>query len=88
MNQQLAPHQQQELLKDMEQGQLKESLALYNRVVDKCVKECVTSFKSKKLDSYETSCVDNCSSKFFSTTARVGQRFAEIQAMKQQQQQS
>jgi hypothetical protein len=29
--------------------QLKESLALYNRVVDKCVKECVTSFKSKKL---------------------------------------
>ncbi|GMH52627.1 hypothetical protein TrRE_jg4549, partial [Triparma retinervis] len=39
-------------------------------------------------DSYETSCVDNCSAKFFSSTARVGQRFAEIQAMKQQQQQS
>lgn len=38
----------------MEQGQLKESLALYNRVVDKCVRECVTSFKSKKMDSYET----------------------------------
>ncbi|GMH68180.1 hypothetical protein TrST_g5420 [Triparma strigata] len=88
MNQALSQSQQQELMRDMENNQLKESLSLYNRVVDQCVRECVTSFKSKKLDSYEMPCVENCSAKLFSATARVGQRFAEIQAQKATQQQN
>ena len=58
----------------MEQNQLKESLTLYNRVVDACVRDCVTTFKSKRLDSYETTCVENCAGKYFAATARVGQR--------------
>lgn len=38
------------------------------------ISQCVTSFKSKKLDSSETACVENCGAKFLAAQARVGQR--------------
>mmetsp|Transcript_10586 Transcript_10586/g.13063 ORF Transcript_10586/g.13063 Transcript_10586/m.13063 type:complete len:99 (+) Transcript_10586:132-428(+) len=79
----LPPHQQQQLMKNLQNMQLKDSLTMYNNLVDKCFNQCVYSFRSKSIDKYETSCVENCASRYIKMTQRVGLRFAEHQAMQQ-----
>jgi import inner membrane translocase subunit TIM9 len=81
--QNLAPHQQQAFMKEMEQMQLKDSLGMYNNVVARCFDTCVTGFRSKALDKGEISCVEQCAGRYIKMTQRVGLRFAEHQAMQQ-----
>ncbi|GKY91881.1 hypothetical protein MPSEU_000159700 [Mayamaea pseudoterrestris] len=81
--QNLPPHQQQQFMKEMENMQLKDSLSMYNNLVERCFDSCVTSFRSKALDKYEISCTDNCASRYIKMTQRVGLRFAEHQALQQ-----
>lgn len=57
---------------------------MYNTLVERCFGTCVSSFRSKSLDKYETSCMENCASRYIKMTQRVGLRFAEHQAMQQQ----
>jgi len=83
---QLPQHQQNELSNHFEEMQIKESLVMYNKVVSKCFDQCVYKFSSKMLDSTETPCLEHCAEKFLKTTARVGNRFQEIQAQAQQKQ--
>jgi import inner membrane translocase subunit TIM9 len=45
--QQLPQHQQQDLQRQIEEMSLKDSLLMYNNVVEKCFNECVTGFRSK-----------------------------------------
>mmetsp|Transcript_4021 Transcript_4021/g.8058 ORF Transcript_4021/g.8058 Transcript_4021/m.8058 type:complete len:96 (+) Transcript_4021:107-394(+) len=82
--QQLAPYQQQQFMKEMQEMQLKDSLAMYNNLVYRCFDSCVSSFRSKTLDKSELICVDNCASRYVKMTQRVGLRFAEHQALQQQ----
>ncbi|KAL7574684.1 hypothetical protein ACA910_003027 [Epithemia clementina (nom. ined.)] len=82
----LPPHQQKLFVKEMEQLQLKDSLSMYNNLVARCFDSCVTSFRSKTLDKSEITCVEQCSSRYVKMTQRVGLRFAEHQAIQQQQQ--
>eukprot|EP00956_Cyclotella_meneghiniana_P040631 scaffold201305_cov70-Cyclotella_meneghiniana.AAC.1 len=79
----LPPHLQGEFMKQMENMQMKDSLRLYNNLVSKCFTSCVTSFRSKSLDKYETTCVENCAARYIAMTQRVGLRFAEGQALQQ-----
>eukprot|EP00934_Nitzschia_sp_Nitz4_P004645 Nitzschia sp. Nitz4//scaffold226_size53432//4353//4817//NITZ4_006690-RA/size53432-augustus-gene-0.53-mRNA-1//1//CDS//3329542718//4635//frame0 len=81
--QQLPPHQQQEFMKHLEQMQLKDSLTMYNNLVERCFEGCISSFRSKTLDKGEAGCVENCASRYIKMTQRVGLRFAEHQAMQQ-----
>mmetsp|Transcript_32777 Transcript_32777/g.49407 ORF Transcript_32777/g.49407 Transcript_32777/m.49407 type:complete len:97 (-) Transcript_32777:2370-2660(-) len=81
--QNLPPHQQQEFMKTLEQMQMKDSLTMYNNLVERCFGQCVSSFRSKTLDKSEATCVENCSSRFIKMTQRVGLRFAEQQALQQ-----
>ncbi len=53
----LPPHKQQEFMQYMEEMQLKDSLSMYNRLVEKCSHGCLTTFRSKTLDKYETTCL-------------------------------
>jgi len=76
-------HQQQELMRQLENMQLKDSLAMYNNLVERCFDGCVSSFRSKTLDKSETACVENCAARYVKMTQRVGLRFAEHQAMQQ-----
>ena len=46
----------------------------------KCFRECVTSFKTDKLDSYESKCLQSCSTRTMDGFASMG----EIQAKMQQ----
>ena len=56
---------------------------MYNTLSERCFATCISSFRSKSLDKYETSCVENCAERFIKMTQRVGLRFAEDQAMRQ-----
>mmetsp|Transcript_22637 Transcript_22637/g.38478 ORF Transcript_22637/g.38478 Transcript_22637/m.38478 type:complete len:101 (-) Transcript_22637:73-375(-) len=79
----LPPHQQQAFMKNLEQMQMKDSLTMYNNLVERCFEGCVFSFRSKVLDSSEISCIENCAGRYVKMTQRVGLRFAEHQAMQQ-----
>mmetsp|Transcript_23151 Transcript_23151/g.48906 ORF Transcript_23151/g.48906 Transcript_23151/m.48906 type:complete len:97 (-) Transcript_23151:224-514(-) len=81
--QNLPPHIQGQFMQNLEQMQMKDSLTMYNNLVERCFNSCVSSFRSKSLDKYETSCVENCASRYIKMTQRVGLRFAEHQAMQQ-----
>mmetsp|Transcript_18739 Transcript_18739/g.54099 ORF Transcript_18739/g.54099 Transcript_18739/m.54099 type:complete len:102 (-) Transcript_18739:702-1007(-) len=79
----LNAYQQQELMKHMEQMQMKDSLSMYTKLVERCFEGCVTSFRSKTMNSGEITCVENCAARYLKMTQRVGLRFAEHQAMQQ-----
>mmetsp|Transcript_3316 Transcript_3316/g.7305 ORF Transcript_3316/g.7305 Transcript_3316/m.7305 type:complete len:97 (+) Transcript_3316:128-418(+) len=79
----LPAYQQQELMKHVEETQLKESLTMYNKLVERCAEGCIHSFRSKTLDKYEITCLENCAGRYIKMTQRVGLRFAEHQAMQQ-----
>ncbi|CAB9526045.1 membrane translocase subunit TIM9 [Seminavis robusta] len=85
--QNLPPHQQQQFMQKLEQAQMTDSLTMYNNLVERCFEACSYSFRSKTLEKYETSCMENCASRYIKMAQRVGLRFQEHQAMQQQQQQ-
>lgn len=68
--------------------QVRDSLRMYNTLVEKCFKECVQGFRSKDLDTTEERCVQNCCNKYMKGSARVGQRFGELSAEAEQQMQA
>ncbi|EKU21778.1 tim10 ddp zinc finger domain-containing protein [Nannochloropsis gaditana CCMP526] len=78
--QNIPPHQRQEFMRTLEELQVKDSLLMYNRLVERCFKECVTRFRSKKMDDTELSCVSKCAEKYLKLTSRAGFRFAEFQS--------
>eukprot|EP01082_Thalassiosira_pseudonana_P005152 g4687.t1 g4687 contig16:60249-60941(+) len=79
----LPPHLQGEFMQNLEQMQMKDSLSMYNNLVERCFQTCITSFRSKSLDKHETSCVEHCAARYIKMTQRVGLRFAEHQALQQ-----
>lgn len=54
------------------------SLRMYNSLVERCFNDCVDSFKHKKLQKQEETCVQRCAEKFLKHSMRVGMRFAEL----------
>lgn len=59
-------------------------IRMYNRLVERCFKECVTRFRSKKMDDGELACVSKCAEKYLKLTSRAGFRFAEFQSQSAQ----
>ncbi|KAE8813470.1 Mitochondrial import inner membrane translocase subunit Tim9 [Hordeum vulgare] len=62
----------------IEQLQMRDSLRMYNALVETCFKDCVDTFRRKTLDKQEESCVRRCAEKFLKHSMRVGMRFAEL----------
>lgn len=80
------PEDQKRKLEDaIEQMQVRDSLRMYNSLVEKCFKDCVDSFRRKDLESSEEKCVQRCCEKFMKHSSRVGVRFAELSAQAEQQ---
>ena len=79
----LSAAEQGQFQKFLEETSSKDSLLMYNHLVSQCFDTCVSSFKSKSLDSSEVKCVESCAGKFIKSTQRVGVRFQEQQAMMQ-----
>ncbi|OWM68805.1 mitochondrial import inner membrane translocase subunit Tim9 [Punica granatum] len=62
----------------IDQLQIRDSLRMYNSLVERCFSDCVDSFKHKKLQKQEETCVQRCAEKFLKHSMRVGMRFAEL----------
>ncbi|XP_024028083.1 mitochondrial import inner membrane translocase subunit Tim9 [Morus notabilis] len=62
----------------IEQLQIRDSLRMYNSLVERCFNDCVDTFKHKSLQKQEESCVRRCAEKFLKHSMRVGMRFAEL----------
>ncbi|KAB2089279.1 Mitochondrial import inner membrane translocase subunit Tim9 -like protein [Gossypium arboreum] len=58
--------------------QLRDSLRMYNSLVDRCFNDCVDNFTRKTLQKQEETCVMRCAEKFLKHSMRVGLRFAEL----------
>ena len=68
------------MLMKLEEMQLKDTLRMFNGLVERCFANCVQSFQSKTLDSKEERCVTRCTAKFIKASARAGQTFQELGA--------
>ncbi|KAI9075831.1 hypothetical protein QN277_001947 [Acacia crassicarpa] len=62
----------------IDQLQIRDSLRMYNALVERCFNDCVDTFKHKSLQKQEESCVRRCAEKFLKHSMRVGMRFAEL----------
>ncbi|CAN6304821.1 unnamed protein product, partial [Urochloa humidicola] len=62
----------------IDQLQIRDSLRMYNSLVERCFTDCVDTFRRKTLDKQEESCVRRCAEKFLKHSMRVGMRFAEL----------
>ncbi|VFQ71308.1 unnamed protein product [Cuscuta campestris] len=58
--------------------QIRDSLRMYNNLVERCFTDCVDTFRRKTLDKQEETCVRRCAEKFMKHSMRVGLRFAEL----------
>eukprot|EP00949_MAST-11_sp_MAST-11-sp1_P002754 g2754.t1 len=52
--------QQAQMMKELEELQMRESLKLYNLLSEMCFNKCVNTFHGKELDSEETGCMHTC----------------------------
>ncbi|CAK0808844.1 unnamed protein product [Prorocentrum cordatum] len=75
----LSQKDQAQVLATLNDMQMQESMNTYNNLVERCFNECVTSFRTKALESNEEQCVKRCVQKFMSFSQRVAQRFQEKQ---------
>ncbi|OWM82308.1 mitochondrial import inner membrane translocase subunit Tim9-like [Punica granatum] len=62
----------------IDQLQTRDSLRLYNSLVERCFTDCVDSFWRKALGKEEERCVVHCAQKFLRVSALVGMRLAEL----------
>ncbi|KAF5186224.1 Mitochondrial import inner membrane translocase subunit tim9 [Thalictrum thalictroides] len=74
----LPPSDQQKMQALIEGLQMKDSLRMYNSLVERSFNDCVDSFRRKTLDKQEESCVRKCVEKYMKHQMRVGMRFAEL----------
>mmetsp|Transcript_31135 Transcript_31135/g.61885 ORF Transcript_31135/g.61885 Transcript_31135/m.61885 type:complete len:95 (+) Transcript_31135:48-332(+) len=87
----LPDSQKGEFMKHVEEQQMKDSLRMYNNLVESCFDKCVMTewgggFSSKQLTETESKCINSCSEKFLKLTQRAGFRYGEYQATKNAQQ--
>ncbi|KAL6200187.1 PREDICTED: mitochondrial import inner membrane translocase subunit Tim9 [Fragaria vesca subsp. vesca] len=74
----LPAEDQQRMASMIDQLQIRDSLRMYNSLVERCFNDCVDTFKHKSLQKQEETCVKRCAEKFLKHSMRVGMRFAEL----------
>ncbi|MED6131930.1 protein transporter tim9 [Stylosanthes scabra] len=62
----------------VDQLQIRDSLKMYNSLVERCFKDCVNTFYRKSLTKKEETCVLRCAEKFMRLSMQVGSRFSDI----------
>ncbi len=82
-----SPEEEKKMAAMIEGMQTRDSLRMYNNLVEKCFSTCVQSIRRKTLDKDEERCVSKCCEKFLKHSSRVSMRFGELnqQSMEQQQ---
>mmetsp|Transcript_112497 Transcript_112497/g.195203 ORF Transcript_112497/g.195203 Transcript_112497/m.195203 type:complete len:95 (+) Transcript_112497:122-406(+) len=73
----LSERDKAQVLAQLNDMQMDQSMNFYNNLVERCFNECITSFRTKALDNQEEQCVKRCVQKFMSFSQRVATRFQE-----------
>jgi import inner membrane translocase subunit TIM9 len=60
----------------------RDSLLMFNRLLESCFDSCVEKFHSKNLAEKEKDCIRNCADRNMKTTQRVGFRYSELNFLK------
>eukprot|EP01023_Acetabularia_acetabulum_P049337 TRINITY_DN5263_c0_g1_i10.p7 TRINITY_DN5263_c0_g1~~TRINITY_DN5263_c0_g1_i10.p7 ORF type:complete len:109 (-),score=11.63 TRINITY_DN5263_c0_g1_i10:1670-1996(-) len=76
----LPEDQKEQIMRFIEKSQLKDSLRMYNNVVELCYKDCVNSFKQSKLERKEERCIENCAEKYMKASTKISMRFQQLTA--------
>ena len=80
----MSPEERAKLEAAANEQQMRDSLRMYNGLVERCFDGCVNTFRSKDVDGTESKCISACTSKFLRHSQRIGQRFAEINFAEEQ----
>ncbi|KAK2379163.1 mitochondrial import inner membrane translocase subunit TIM10 [Trifolium repens] len=62
----------------VKQLQTRDSLRLYNSLVEKCFNNCVGTFYRSSLNRGEETCVLRCAEKYLRLSTQVGIKFSDI----------
>mmetsp|Transcript_2134 Transcript_2134/g.6919 ORF Transcript_2134/g.6919 Transcript_2134/m.6919 type:complete len:93 (+) Transcript_2134:181-459(+) len=79
----ISPEDEKRMATMIEGMQTRDSLRMYNNLVEKCFDTCVQSFRRKTLEKDEERCVSKCCEKFLKHSSRVSMRFAELNQVTQ-----
>jgi len=72
------PQTAEELLKVIENSQIKENMRMYNSLTERCFNDCIRpNPDSSKLSEKEQTCIFRCSEKFLKHTSKMANIFAE-----------
>ena len=82
-----SPEEEKKMAAMIEGMQTRDSLRMYNHLVEKCFSTCVQSFRRKTLEKDEERCVSKCCEKFLKHSSRVSMRFGELNAQSMEQMQ-
>ena len=82
-----SPEEEKKMAAMIEGMQTRDSLRMYNNLVEKCFSSCVQSFRRKTLEKDEERCVSKCCEKFLKHSSRVSMRFGELNAQSMEQMQ-
>ncbi|XP_002960686.2 mitochondrial import inner membrane translocase subunit Tim9 [Selaginella moellendorffii] len=74
----MAEEDQQRIAGMIDALQARDSLRMYNALVERCFGHCVDSFRRKTLEKQEETCVKRCAEKFLKHAMRVSMRFQEL----------
>lgn len=77
-----------ELLQYLSEMQLKESQFTFQECTNTCFTQCIKTFTSFALNHNEKECMNQCARRYLEFYTRVGLRYAEENAIKQQQAQN
>ena len=80
----MSPEERAKLEAAANEQQMRDSLRMYNGLVERCFDGCVSTFRSKDLDAAESKCIASCTSKFLRHSLRLWQRFSEINFAEEQ----
>lgn len=60
----------------------KDSLLMFNRLLETCYDTCVEKFVTKNLTEGEKDCIKHCGDRYMKATQRVGFRYSELNFLK------
>ncbi|CAD2096282.1 mitochondrial import inner membrane translocase subunit TIM9, putative [Plasmodium vinckei brucechwatti] len=67
----------EKVLRKINKAEYEDTMNTYNSIVEMCFNECISSFRSKELDSNENNCILNCVKKYSVFSQRVGMKFTQ-----------
>ncbi|VWU49728.1 mitochondrial import inner membrane translocase subunit TIM9, putative [Hepatocystis sp. ex Piliocolobus tephrosceles] len=67
----------EKIMRKINKAEYEDTMNTYNSIVERCFNECISSFRSKELDTYENNCILNCVKKYSLFSQRISMKFTQ-----------